>query len=116
MTETITISVDAMGGDNAPRAPMHGAKLLLREHPDARFIFHGREEVLAPLLEEFSELKTASQIRHSENVITMDDKPSQALRKGRGENRIAKIACSPVLPESEAQFSISENGVEDAKD
>ena len=39
-----------------------------------------------------------------------------ALRKGRGENRIAKIACSPVLPESEAQFSISENGVEDAKD
>ena len=39
-----------------------------------------------------------------------------ALRKGRGENRIAKIACSPVLPESEAQFSISESGIDDAKD
>ena len=36
--------------------------------------------------------------------------------EGRGENRIAKIACSPVLPESEAQFSISESGIEDAKD
>ena len=27
-----------------------------------------------------------------------------------------KIACSPILPEAEAQFSISEFGIEDAKD
>ena len=39
-----------------------------------------------------------------------------ALRKGRGENRVMKVVCSPVLPESEAQFSISEFGIEDAKD
>src|SRR5690606_14602490 len=84
MSETITISVDAMGGDHAPRVPLHGAKLLLRERPDARFIFHGRQEVLTPLLDEFPELRPVSTIRHADIAIAMDDKPSQALRKGRG--------------------------------
>jgi hypothetical protein len=32
------------------------------------------------------------------------------LRKGRGESRIAKIICSPYLPESEATFAILESG------
>ena len=50
------------------------------------------------------------------NIMAHASTTRLALRKGRGENRIAKIACSPVLPESEAQFSISESGVEDAKD
>eukprot|EP00045_Choanoeca_perplexa_P002415 m.24397 g.24397 ORF g.24397 m.24397 type:complete len:335 (-) comp11505_c0_seq1:47-1051(-) len=39
-----------------------------------------------------------------------------ALRKGRGELRICKIADSPSLPESEATFSINADGVGDAKD
>lgn len=38
------------------------------------------------------------------------------LRKGRGENRIAKIYDSPDLPESEATFSITNGGIADAKD
>ena len=50
------------------------------------------------------------------NIMAHASTTRLALRKGRGENRIAKIACSPVLPESEAQFSISEMGIDDAKD
>jgi len=38
------------------------------------------------------------------------------LRKGRGEQRICKIYDSPCLPESEAVFAISEQGIIDAKD
>ena len=38
------------------------------------------------------------------------------LRKGRAENRICKIYDSPCLPESEAIFSINENGIGDPKD
>lgn len=38
------------------------------------------------------------------------------LRKGRGENRICKIYDSPSLPESEATFSIIEEGIGDAQD
>jgi meiotic recombination protein DMC1 len=38
------------------------------------------------------------------------------LRKGRGENRVAKIYDSPDLPENEATFSITNAGIDDAKD
>jgi meiotic recombination protein DMC1 len=37
-----------------------------------------------------------------------------ALRKGRGDERIAKIADSPCLPEAEATFRISDQGISDA--
>ena len=84
MTDTITISVDAMGGDHAPRAVIHGAHLALKERKNTRFIFHGRQEQIAPLLDEFPDLRSASTVRHCETIIAMDEKPSQALRKGKG--------------------------------
>lgn len=39
-----------------------------------------------------------------------------ALRKGRGENRICKIADSPMFAENEASFAIGEGGICDATD
>ena len=38
------------------------------------------------------------------------------LKKGRGENRVAKIIASPHLPEREATFGIGPEGVMDAKE
>ncbi len=105
MTETITISVDAMGGDNAPRAVIHGAHLALKEHPTARFIFHGREEQITPLLNEFPALKSASTLRHCETIIAMDEKPSQALRKGRGTSSMWMAIQS--VKDGEADVAVS---------
>mgnify|MGYP000864605170 CR=1 FL=1 len=39
-----------------------------------------------------------------------------ALRKGRGESRILKVIDSPMLPEGEAVFAITEEGIDDYKD
>ncbi|KAG1051013.1 hypothetical protein G6F43_006754 [Rhizopus delemar] len=38
------------------------------------------------------------------------------LRKGRGESRICKVYDSPSLPETEATFSILEEGISDAQE
>jgi len=38
------------------------------------------------------------------------------LRKGKGETRICKIYDSPCLPEAEAKFAITPNGIDDASD
>lgn len=38
------------------------------------------------------------------------------FRKGRGEERICKVMCSPCLPEAEARFCIINDGVADCKD
>ena len=37
-------------------------------------------------------------------------------RKGRGESRILKIMDSPMLPEGEGVFAITEGGIDDYKD
>jgi len=43
-----------MGGDHAPRAVLHGALLALKERSNTRFIFHGRQEQITPLLDEYA--------------------------------------------------------------
>lgn len=105
MTDTITISVDAMGGDNAPRAVVHGAYLALRERKNVRFIFHGKKDQIDPLLDEFPALKAASQVRPCEIVIAMDEKPSQALRKGKGTSSMWQTLQS--VKDGEADVAIS---------
>jgi phosphate acyltransferase len=105
MTDGIRISVDAMGGDRGPRVVFHGARLALKERKNTYFIFHGRQDDLLPLLDEFPELKPVSTIRHSDNVIAMDDKPSQALRKGRGNSSMWNAIQS--VKDGEADVAIS---------
>jgi glycerol-3-phosphate acyltransferase PlsX len=86
MADTIRISVDAMGGDVGPQVAIEGAALALREMRNSSFIFHGREGEIAPLLARFPDLARVSTVAHCDNVISMDEKPSQALRKGRGNS------------------------------
>eukprot|EP00897_Mesotaenium_endlicherianum_P007298 jgi/Mesen1/6597/ME000338S05781 len=50
------------------------------------------------------------------NIMAHASTTRLALRKGRGEERICKIVCSPCLPEAEARFALSRGGVEDVKD
>ena len=38
------------------------------------------------------------------------------LRKGRGEQRIAKIVDSPTMPENDAVYQIADRGIIDAAD
>ncbi len=105
MSDTIRLSVDAMGGDNGPRIVLRGAEMTLKERGNVEFIFHGPEDVLAPLLDEFPTLKPVSRIRHAETVIAMDDKPSQALRKGR--NKSSMWSALQAVKDDEADAAIS---------
>jgi glycerol-3-phosphate acyltransferase PlsX len=105
MTDSIRISVDAMGGDKGPRVVVHGAQLELRERKNTSYIFHGRREELEPLLEEFPDLKPVSRIVHAETVIEMHDKPSSALRKGRGTSSM--WAALQSVKDGEADVAVS---------
>lgn len=50
------------------------------------------------------------------NIIAHASTTRIALRKGKGESRVAKIVCSPSLPEADAAFALTECGIDDAKD
>lgn len=105
MSGTIRLSVDAMGGDNGPRIVLRGAEMALKERGNVEFIFHGQQEVLAPLLDEYPSLKPVSVLRHAETVIAMDDKPSQALRKGR--NKSSMWSALQAVKDGEADAAVS---------
>ncbi|KAH0906989.1 hypothetical protein HID58_038816 [Brassica napus] len=50
------------------------------------------------------------------NIMAHATTTRLAMRKGRGEERICKVISSPCLPEAEARFQISTEGVTDCKD
>ena len=83
MSKTITLSVDAMGGDNAPDMVVEGMALALKDIPDLRFMLFGRSEKLIPLLEKFPEVAEACELHHTDDVVSSSEKPGIALRSGR---------------------------------
>jgi len=83
MSKKIRIALDAMGGDHGPAVVVPGAEMALQRHPDIDFIFFGDSAQIKPLLDARPKLAAVSTLHHTDVAIRMDDKPSQALRKGR---------------------------------
>eukprot|EP00898_Chlorokybus_atmophyticus_P002705 jgi/Chlat1/3435/Chrsp23S03755 len=50
------------------------------------------------------------------NIIAHASTYRLALRKGRGEERIARLVCSPHLPEEDARFMVCAEGITDVKE
>ena len=83
MPQKVRIALDAMGGDHGPSVVVPGAALSLARHPDSEFILFGDRAKVEPLLAAHPQLAAASRLVHTDVVVRMDDKPSQALRNGR---------------------------------
>ena len=85
------ISVDAMGGDRGPGTVVAGLQLVAAANRELGFILHGPRHVLAPLLEKHRALAGRVEIRHAEGVVSMEDKPSQVMRKGQNTSMWSAI-------------------------
>ena len=83
MPKKVRIALDAMGGDHGAGVVVAGAALSLTRHPDAEFQLFGDQGVLEPLLQGEPKLRQAARVTHTDVAVRMDDKPSQALRRGR---------------------------------
>ncbi len=84
MSEPRTIALDAMGGDHGPKVVVGGAALSLERQPELSFMFFGDEAGIRAELENFPALSARSSVVHTDTVVGMNDKPSQALRRGKG--------------------------------
>ncbi len=76
------IIVDAMGGDNAPQAPVQGALQAIREY-GVEVVLVGRgEEILKALhAEGVDELPPGLSITHADQVVEMCDNPATAFKE-----------------------------------
>ena len=90
MPKSVHISLDAMGGDNAPDIVINGAAQSKLRYPNLRFSFFGDENKLYPLVESLN-LSTFSKIIHTNEIIDANDKPSIALRQGKNSSMSMSI-------------------------
>jgi phosphate acyltransferase len=83
LSARITIALDVMGGDQAPRMVLRGAEKSLKRYPQANFLLFGDETKITPLLAKMPRLTARAQIEHTSEFVTNEAKPSIALRTGR---------------------------------
>jgi glycerol-3-phosphate acyltransferase PlsX len=83
VTESSTIAVDAMGGDEGLAVMLAGVARARRKFEGMRFILVGDESAIAQGLKAHPNLTANSEIVHAPDVIAGDEKPSQALRRAK---------------------------------
>ncbi len=105
MTESVTTSLDVMGGDEGPDLVIPGADIALTRRPDIRFRLYGDQAKVLPLLERYPKVKAASVFEHCEVSVRMDDKPSQALRRGRWRSSMWRSI--EAVKKGDADFAVS---------
>jgi glycerol-3-phosphate acyltransferase PlsX len=110
MSQPVRISLDAMGGDVGPAVVVPGAALALERHPEMRFLMIGDEAVLRPLVAAHPKLGPAVEIRHTDVVVRMDDKPTQALRAGRWKSSMWMAIQAVRDGEADAAVSAGNTG------
>ena len=107
MLDGLIISIDAMGGDYAPKIVIEGIEYYLKNDGKgrrARFLLHGDEAQLRPILARHPLTRARMEIVHSDKTISMEDKPSQALRKGKGSSMWNAIAA---IKDGRADIAVS---------
>ncbi|ACA20496.1 fatty acid/phospholipid synthesis protein PlsX [Methylobacterium sp. 4-46] len=110
MSQRVRISLDAMGGDHGPTTVVPGAAIARERHPETTFLMFGDEAVLRPMVEAEPRLAGAVEIRHASLAIGMDEKPSQAVRAGRGKSSMWKAIQAVRDGEAEAAVSAGNTG------
>ena len=83
MSASLTIALDAMGGDHAPQMVLEGANIARKRFPQVRYLVFGDEQRIVPLLDSVDGLREVCTVRHTPDAVSSTDKPSVALRTGR---------------------------------
>lgn len=110
MTAPLRISLDAMGGDAGPEMVIAGADRSLTHHPDIEYLLFGDEEKVQPELNKFPGLIKKSTIIHTDVSVRMDEKPSQALRRGKRNSSMWKSIEAVKKGEADVCISAGNTG------
>ncbi|MBT4224656.1 MAG: phosphate acyltransferase PlsX [Opitutae bacterium] len=104
--KTGALAIDAMGGDRGPSEVVDGIALAYEANQvPERLIVVGREEILTPLLQAKGLTgKDFLSVHHAEEVIGMDEKPTDTLRRKRNSSMLQGIE---LVKEDRAQAILS---------
>jgi glycerol-3-phosphate acyltransferase PlsX len=105
MPQKVRIALDAMGGDVGASVVIPGAAISLSRHPDTEFLLFGDRAVIDSQLAKHPAMKAVSRVIHTDVAVSMHDKPSQAVRRGR-KNSSMWLAIEAVK-KGEAHVAVS---------
>ena len=102
---SITLALDAMGGDHAPGIVLDAAVEALRRHPELHLILVGQESMLRDELARRNALNEVRlSVHHASEVVAMDESPALALRGKKDSSMRVSI---DLVREGRAQACIS---------
>src|SRR5262245_45457239 len=96
---SVTVAIDAMGGDRAPEAIVDGAVQAL-EQLDVRVLLVGRKDAIEPLLADRSHV---IEVVHAGDVIEMDE-PATAVRAKKDSSI---VRCAQLVRDGAADALVS---------
>lgn len=84
-SRTINIAIDAMGGDKAPEATIKGIETFLKRYSqkDVYFKIFGDRSKINDLVNSCPLTRDHSELFHTDQVVSPDEKPSSAIRHCR---------------------------------
>jgi len=83
---TVSISVDAMGGDFGPKITVPASLKFLKSYPDAHITLVGNESIIKNFLKKPIESFERLSIVHTTQFVTMDESPQSALKNKKNSS------------------------------
>ncbi len=80
----ITIAIDAMGGDNAPKTIVDGANLAIKTFNDIQINLYGDSESIEQYLVKDDRIK----VIHTTEIVTGEDEPVRAIRRKKDSSMV----------------------------
>ncbi len=90
MAENVTITVDALGGDDAPGVVLAGVEQALAADPDLTVVLCGPAEVVGP----FADAHGRCEAQATTESIAMDEHPANAVRRKKDSSIV--VGCRLV--------------------
>ena len=109
----VKIIMDCLGGDHSPGANVLGSLKAMDRFPDLYMLFVGDEKVISELLTENGAEKNYAgryEIIHAPDVITGEDKPTDAIRLKKDASMIRAIRMLREDPEISGLVSAGATG------
>lgn len=94
------IAIDAMGGDNAPKAIVEGVNKAIQSFSDIEIQLYGDEEKIKPYLIESNRVS----ITHTDEKIHSDDEPAKAIRRKKNSSM---VLAAKAVKDGEADAILS---------
>lgn len=104
--QTVTIALDAMGGDHGPSVVVPAALEVLESHHNVHLILVGDEQAIKTQMQKHSQTVDSARltIRHTSEEVYMDDSPAVALRSKKDSSMRVSIN---LVKEKKAQACVS---------